>query len=181
MRDHWDTKRYPILKVARWLETTTLEELSEHLRDLLEKNADRISTVQAILIKPIPATSGDDVREMFIALDSYQYAINAVLAEAEALLDKAQLYCLLPCGSSAVCFDEATGKPLPATGCKITNHEDPQFIPKYKELTENDRKTRQDADVAAFRRFRNELKAMSEAITSRIFNLKGLARLDASP
>lgn len=169
-----------VWRIGRWLQDEPLEKLADRLLRIVERNAELMSAVQDLLVRRIP-DSPPELREMYLALDQKHYAVGVLLAEAEALLDKAELVALPPCGTSVICKDRETGLPVPAAGSKVVDQEDPDFRPKTKELTEIDRSTIQAAECAAFRRFRNEVRVMAEGITNRLFNIKGMARLDGGP
>lgn len=171
--DSWDPKSYPILKTGNWLVDVEPDTLAKRLLNLMHEHRTRITEVQQYLLKAMPTGSPHALSEMFITLDENHYLMNSILSKSEALLDKAQQSLLLPTGSSAMCFDEATGTPISSNKTKWG---DEDFIPKYKELTENDRKSRQDSDVAAFRLFRDEIRSLCEAMQNRMFNLKGIMR-----
>ncbi len=99
---------------------------------------------------------------MYLDLDANQYLAGSLLAEAETLLDKAEQECLVACGTAVPLVNEKTG----------------EVSERLKALTETDRTIRLAADVAAFRRFRNELRVIDECIRNRLFNLKGIFRFD---
>ena len=166
-----------VWRIAKWLQDEPFEKLAERLTRLLERNADLMTVIQELLVKRIPDTPLD-IREMYLSLDRHQYSVGVLLAEAEAMLDKAELVTLPPCGTSVVCRDEDTGMPVPINSAKVIDPGDEGFRAKHKELTETDRSTIQAAKCAAFRRFRDELRVMAEGITNRLFNIKGLIRLD---
>lgn len=171
-----EQKAYPIMRIGKWFEAPSVEALANKLLDLIRRNKERITETQIALLAPIPVNDFAKMESQYLALDKNQYLVNSLLAEAEAMLDKAQAAALIPCGTSAVCRDKDTNAPIPATGCKVKDpgHED--FIPRYKELTDNDRKTEQDSLVAPFRRFRDEMKALAEGVNNRLFNIKGYRR-----
>lgn len=166
-----------VWRIAKWLQNEPLEELAGRLTQTLERVAPRIELIQKVLLRRIPDTV-DDQRRMYLDLDAHHYFISSLLAESDALLDKADMVALPPCGTSVPCIDQTTGLEVPATGCKVTDPNDPDFRPKMKELTETDRTTIQKAQGAAFRRFRDEIKALAEGVQNRLFNIKGLVRLE---
>lgn len=161
-------------RIAKWLrDDYTIEELANIMVRHLEKNAEKLHALQQALLQPIP-TDPTAAQAMYILLDEHQYLVVALHEEAEALVDKAKLIALPACGTSTLCRDES-GTLVPGTGCKVKEGEE-GFYPKYKELTETDRRVQMDSSVAAFRRFRGELKALKEALTGRVFNMKGMDR-----
>ncbi len=153
---------YPAQRIARWLSAAPVESLAEHLMHLLTKNGERLHRIQKLLQEPIPAGSIEAMTEMYLALDAEQWFAGTLLAEANAMLDKAEEACLVPCGTAVPVINEETSQPIPG---------------KFKTYTEPDRTVKMASDVAAFRRFRDEMKVVSDVIQNRIFNLKGLARL----
>lgn len=171
-----ELKAYPIMRIGQWFEKPSVEALANKLLETIRKNGPRITETQTALLAAIPVTDFGKMEAQYLALDKNQYLVNSLLAEAEAMLDKAQASALIPCGTSAVCRDKDTGAPIPVTGCRVKDPKHQDFMPRYKELTDNDRKTEQDALVAPFRRFRDEMKALAEGVNNRIFNIKGYRR-----
>ncbi len=151
---------FPAQRIARWLKSESIETLADHLSHLLTKNGERLHGLQMLLQEPIPAGSVEAMREMYLRLDAEQYFAGTLLAEANAMLDKAEEAALIPCGTAVPIVNEKTGE--------ITD--------RLKPLTETDRTVKLASDVAAFRRFRDELKVIGEVIQNRIWNLRGLVR-----
>lgn len=171
-----ELKAYPVMRIGKWFDKPNVDELANRLLETIRKNSSRITETQTALLAPIPVSDFARMEAQYLTLDKNQYLVNSLLAEAEALLDKAQAAALLPCGTSAICRDKETNEPIPATGCKVKDPEHADFMPRYKELTDNDRKTEQDSLVAPFRRFRDEMKALAEGVNNRLFNIKGYRR-----
>lgn len=177
--EKWNTntpKEHPVTKVAAWLkQDMEIDGLVKRMLSIIDENKQAITDVQVELKRKIPFNNPIHLREMFLTLEGNQYLMHEIHAEAEALLDKAEELLLMPPGTSVMCRGES-GELVPATGCKVKNPDDPDFMPRYKELTETYVSTYLAADVAAFRRFRNEMKAVTVTLDNRLFNIKAFQR-----
>ena len=170
----WTRETYEQFAVTRtmaWMKQFSFVELATKLASMIEERRVSITVVQNVLNTRIPRESAEAMEEMLLDLDQHRYAIEAALADAEALLDRAQESAMFPPGAAVPQWDVETGKKIGAKA-KTKKDEEVEFEPKYKEVTDTYIKAYQDADVVPFRKYRNELKALQSAMTERIFNLK---------
>jgi hypothetical protein len=159
--------------IGVWLKGIASEEqLVEILMSILNRSSDRVAEVQKVLSMRLEGEDGHVLSSQVRWLDSQMHFIATLRADADALLDKAELFYLIPAGRSVPCTTEE-GTLIPATGSRGKPGDD-NFNPKYKELTDLDRKPAVAAACVPYRRLRNEFLNMETAIQGRLYRAKDL-------
>jgi hypothetical protein len=158
----------------------TDEELYGALMQLLEKNEARMTLLQRALDRELPADDGYLLSRAITWLDSQVTFMERLLADAEGLLDVAEAHFLIPAGRNEICTDEE-GKLIPsdAKGWSFdlnaaTPEETKAFKPRWNNLTTNDREVDCAAKCVAFRRLRNEYKAVAKGLESKLYKASAL-------
>lgn len=145
--------------LATWRSGVTSEDdLTNRLFDILDRNAVEVTRVQGVLRKQLNTDDGDQLAKQLAWLDSQLIRMATLHAEADALLDVAENFYLIPAGEMRVCIKE-DGTQFVDSGGK----------PKYREVTDPTRQIELKAKCVPFRRLRDEYRIICEIIRNRQF------------
>jgi len=156
-------------EMASWKSTmVTEDELVSRFLDLIERGAKPVTRVQEALSRALETEDGNRLSTQLVWLDAQLATMGFLQSDADALLDLAEKFYLLPPGRSLPCTD-ANGNLIPDTKSRGKKPEDDDFTPKYHTITDTDRTVELKASCAPFRRLRDEYRIICEVIRNRLF------------
>lgn len=155
---------------AQWRTTFMTEaEINAKFFDILERNSVEVMKIQNVLSAQLETEDGARLAKQLAWLDSQLYRVGTLRAAADALLDAAEKFYLIPAGRSVMATDD-NGCAIPATGSKKgARPGDEGWVPKYEKITDTDRNIELADQCKAFRRLRDEYKIMEEVIRNRMY------------